>query len=202
MFLKRLFVVAILAVGLNCWNSFYNLENKETATALSSCALRFHVRANSDSKEDQELKLKVRDEICKEMYRRNSGIKNVDDAISFVKANDNHFKRIAQRVVSKYGFEYKVSSRIGCENFPKKYYGNLCFPKGNYTSYVINIGKGKGHNWWCVLYPSLCFVDSTTATVPEESREVLNDSLSSHQQEMTVIYRFKYLTFLNDWFDL
>ena len=128
---------------------------------LSNSIFRLHIIANSDSKEDQELKLKVRDKIVEYM---NTIIPKDSDKNSVVSVAQNHldnFKKIAIETIKENGYDYPVNVNIGNYYFPTKSYGNISFPAGNYDGLKIEIGNSAGQNWWCVLFPPLCFVTPT-----------------------------------------
>ena len=192
-------VIAIFATGILTWNIFLNLETKSTVSVLSHSAIRFHILANSDSVSDQTLKMRVKESVVNYIYEKTGDFKTVDEAKNFILNNDKTIKSIATKAIADNGYDYTVSSTFGFSDFPVKTYGDVIFPKGTYTSYTIKIGNGKGHNWWCVLYPQLCFVDASSGTVPDSSKERLKDSLG--EREYKTIIKFKYLKFLNNFLD-
>ena len=122
---------------------------------LSQNIVRLHVLANSDSDEDQALKLKVRDAIL--AYSKNEFTKKDE-----VKSQLDSYKNIAKEVISQNGFDYDVDVEYGNFEFPTKKYKNIALPAGNYDAVRVKIGKAEGKNWWCVMFPPLCFVDGTT----------------------------------------
>ena len=193
-------VIAIFATGILTWNIFLNLEPKSTVSVLSHSAIRFHILANSDSVSDQALKMRVKESVVNYIYEKTGDFKTVDEAKNFILNNDKTIKSIATKAIADNGYDYTVSSTFGFSDFPVKTYGDVIFPKGTYTSYTIKIGNGKGHNWWCVLYPPLCFVDVSTGVLPDNSKEKLRDSLSDTQYHTVTKYnfKFKYLKFFNN----
>ncbi|WP_370805804.1 stage II sporulation protein R [Eubacterium ventriosum] len=193
-------VIAIFATGILTWNIFLNLETKSTVSVLSHSAIRFHILANSDSVSDQTLKMRVKESVVNYIYEKTGDFKTVDEAKNFILNNDKTIKSIATKAIADNGYDYTVSSTFGFSDFPVKSYGDVIFPKGTYTSYTIKIGNGKGHNWWCVLYPPLCFVDVSTGVLPDNSKEKLRDSLSDTQYHTVTKYnfKFKYLKFFNN----
>ena len=193
-------VIAIFATGILTWNIFLNLEIKSTVSVLSHSAIRFHILANSDSVSDQTLKMRVKESVVNYIYEKTGDFKTVDEAKNFILNNDKTIKSIATKAIADNGYDYTVSSTFGFSDFPVKSYGDVIFPKGTYTSYTIKIGNGKGHNWWCVLYPPLCFVDVSTGVLPDNSKEKLRDSLSDTQYHTVTKYnfKFKYLKFFNN----
>jgi len=130
--------------------------------------IRFHVIANSDSERDQELKRKVRDLIVKEMTPEFSKAKNLDEAREIAEGHLEKISSIAAEEVQAWGEDYPVSVQLGTFGFPVKTYGDLTLPAGNYEAVRVVIGHGQGANWWCVLFPPLCFVDvSRSMGAPE-----------------------------------
>ena len=123
--------------------------------------IRFHIRANSDKEEDQELKLKIRDEILKEMKVKFKDTVDLDESREIIVANMEEMKTITENVIQKEGEDYSVDITLGQDNFPTRKYGNLVFPAGDYETLLITLGEGSGQNWWCVMFPPLCFVDIT-----------------------------------------
>ncbi|MBD9202519.1 MAG: stage II sporulation protein R [Eubacterium ventriosum] len=193
-------VIAIFATGILTWNIFLNLETKSTVSVLSHSAIRFHILANSDSVSDQALKMRVKESVVNYIYEKTGDFKTVDEAKNFILNNDKAIKSMATKAIADNGYDYTVSSSFGFSDFPVKTYGDVIFPKGTYTSYTIKIGNGKGHNWWCVLYPPLCFVDVSTGVLPDNSKKKLRDSLSDTQYHTVTKYnfKFKYLKFFNN----
>lgn len=140
--------------------------------------IRLHVIANSDSEEDQALKLEVRDEILSKI--QDSLIYADTPAIAgkILDSEKDMISEIATAKIKQKGYDYSVRVVLEERYFPAKSYGEFTFPPGNYQALCIEIGAAAGKNWWCVLFPSLCFVDDTNAIVPEESKARLQDSLS------------------------
>lgn len=184
---------------------------KVIAKDLSKSVIRFHVRANSDSAEDQQLKMKVKEAVVNYLNDNMTDVTDTKDAGHYLEASKTTITGIANKIIRDNGYDYTATSFLGKSSFPDKSYGDVRFPAGEYNSFIINIGSGKGHNWWCVLYPPLCFVDASTGILPESSKNTLKDSISSSEydyvsdetasEEEDVNIRFKYLSFLNDIFD-
>lgn len=150
---------------------------------ISDKILRFHVVANSNTMEDQELKLLVRDRIAEFLQEPLSLCQTKGDSEAAVKALLPQIREVAMACVQSCGYDYPVSVEIGERYFPEKTYGDMTFPRGYYEALTINIGSGSGRNWWCVLFPNLCFTDAVTAAVPEESRDLLKDELCEETYE-------------------
>ena len=136
---------------------------------LSQNIVRLHVIANSDTENDQLLKLKVRDAILSESRNGCTKKGQVNRKLSI-------YKEIAENIISENGYNYPVEVEYGNFKFPTKKYNNIVFPAGNYDAVRVKIGKAEGKNWWCVMFPPLCFVDGTTDTAYAESK--LRESIS------------------------
>ncbi|MBO4338821.1 MAG: stage II sporulation protein R [Clostridia bacterium] len=152
--------------------------------------LRLHIKANSDSDEDQSLKLKVRDEILKESPEIFSGVKNLKDAVKNCENAKKKIQKTAEKVIRENGYDYSVKTEIGRSFFPVKTYENeVTLPAGDYTALKITIGEGKGHNWWCVMFPPLCLPaaegEKTLSDVLDENEESLVKSNPKYE------FRFK-----------
>ena len=151
---------------------------------LSDSVLRLHIIANSDSEADQKLKLQVRDNIIKYMNSLTADSNSKTDVISIISNNLDSFKKIALNTIKENGYDYDVNIKIGNFYFPTKTYGDISFPSGNYDALKVEIGDAIGQNWWCVLFPPLCFVNSSSATVPDDSKETLKENISSEGSEV------------------
>jgi len=158
-------------------------ESKITAEDISSKLIRLHVIANSDSPEDQALKLRVRDNIIKAL---NSEFENVDDierSRKLIKSNLKKIEDIARQEIIKSGKDYKVKAVYGKFPFPIKSYGYITLPAGEYEALRVIIGEGKGANWWCVLFPPLCFVDITHGVTREDVINNLGKVLTREEMD-------------------
>lgn len=126
--------------------------------------IRFHVLANSDSEQDQALKRAVRDAILKVVSPKLAVSKSLDESRQILKQVRPDMEKIGRSVVKMAGKDYSVRTEYGHFTFPTKSYGSLVLPAGNYEALRVVIGKGQGSNWWCVLFPPLCFVDIEQST--------------------------------------
>ena len=154
---------------------------------INDIVIRFHVIANSDSDEDQKLKLKVRDVVINYLYPYMKDVKNLDESRKIIKEKNDEVIKLVNKVIKQNGYNYSVESRLSRENFPEKEYGNIIFPHGNYEAYRIIIGDGEGHNWWCVMFPPLCFADETKENVKsEQNTEKLNEYI---EEEVKVKFK-------------
>lgn len=146
-FILGLFITLIFSV-----KSYSERVSRE----ISDAVIRFHVLANSDEEFDQQLKLKVRDEILLYISDDMKNFTNRDEAELYLNSHKDEISAVAEKVIKSEGFDYSVRTELSDERYPVRYYGNAVFPEGNYKSLRVMIGSGEGHNWWCVMYPPLC----------------------------------------------
>ncbi len=152
---------------------------------ISDSVFRLHVIANSDSDEDQSLKYKVRDSLLNYMNNICTNCSSKEEAINTVSVHQDEFKQVALETIKNEGYSYNINIEIGNFEFPTKHYGDISLPAGFYDALKIEIGEAKGRNWWCVMFPSLCFIDVSSGIVPEESKEELQKTLS--EEEYSII---------------
>ncbi|MCH5267686.1 MAG: stage II sporulation protein R [Lachnospiraceae bacterium] len=151
-----------------------NLQN-----SLSREIIRLHVIANSDTNADQALKYEVRDSIITHLQNALEQAGSLPDAERILLARKAYIEETAKKTIRKNNCDYTVSISLDDRYFPAKQYGDLTFPPGTYRALCVEIGKAEGRNWWCVLFPCLCFVDETTAVVPDSSKHKLQEELSA-----------------------
>lgn len=186
---------------------FYNGEsNADMQAGISQKILRLHIVANSDSAKDQALKLKIKDEVVSYLENILKDSSSLNESIDIVSRHYDDINQICLNVMNSEGYSYTVQSAIENTEFPIKTYGDITLPAGSYTALRITIGKSEGQNWWCILYPPLCFVDATCGVVPDDSKKELKKTLTEAEyhsilnHNTNTTFRFKYLTFLNDLF--
>lgn len=158
--------------------------SQSVTDSLSQEVIRFHVVANSDTTDDQLLKQKVRDEVIDFIEPLIKECESVDDTRYILKGSLPVIKQIAEEVVRDWGKDYEVYATLDKANFPTKSYGDIVFPAGEYEACRIVIGEGKGENWWCVMYPPLCYLDVATGVVPLEGKEQLASELNEEQYQL------------------
>lgn len=146
--------------------------------------IRFHVLANSDSSADQELKLAVRDCVGTYLGEQLEGVKDVETGKNRILSYLDEIEDCASDEIAKRGYDYPVSASLETCHFPIKAYGKAVFPPGNYQALRIVIGEGEGKNWWCVLYPNLCFSGSLYSIDEDASTEKLKAVLSPEEYKM------------------
>ena len=184
--MKRKFVFIFLLIILFTLFIFFSSFNyvKSVSSDLSDSIFRLHIIANSDSKEDQELKLKVRDSVINYMNKIIPENTTKENIIFIVNEHLQDFKEIAEKTIKENGFDYVVNINIGNFYFLTKTYGDISFPSGNYDGLRIEIGSSSGQNWWCVLFPPLCFVSPTNGIVPDDSKNELKENINSEEYQI------------------
>lgn len=163
--LQLLFLAALLATALFSLFSV-STERFTTAAAIRPVygLIRFHILANSDAPEDQQLKHQVRQAVVAYLAPKIEEATTYEEAHAIILRERASVAAVARQVVADAGADYPVTVEVGRFDFPIKTYGSLTLPSGNYEALRIFIGRGEGHNWWCVLFPPLCFIDVTTST--------------------------------------
>ena len=170
---------------------------------IAGKVIRFHVVANSDSDEDQKLKLQVRDRIGVLMSDQLKNAGSIQESRQIITDHMDEIRGYAQETVLENGADYSVQAFLGRCRFPKKQYGTVSLPAGQYEALEVVLGEGKGHNWWCVMYPNLCFSGSMYRTDNEKDSREMKRVLDPEEYRVVMEsknYRVKFrlLTFLND----
>ncbi|MDZ5253160.1 stage II sporulation protein R [Clostridium sp. LIBA-8841] len=184
-------VLSILFLGILVFSIVGTSLNKRQALGvseenvvedISEKLIRFHVLANSDSNIDQQLKMKVKDEVLKYILPILNESESLEESREILKREDGNIIEIAENCIKEEGFNYTVETTLTRENFPVKEYGNIVLPQGEYEAYRILIGEGEGQNWWCVMFPPLCFIDVTKGQVAyDETEKKMKDVLSEEE---------------------
>ncbi len=169
--------------------------------------IRFHVRANSDTDEDQQLKLYVKEELVQYMGELLKDASDRSEAEDILKENIENIENVAKGVIKEHKKEYNVKAYFEDSYFPVKVYADMTFPQGVYEAFRVDIGAAEGKNWWCVLYPSLCFADISHGTMGTAAKEELEAVLDEDELELLYenkdgdkrerVYEFKIFTFPN-----
>ncbi|CUO53025.1 MULTISPECIES: stage II sporulation protein R [Clostridium] len=196
-FIIIVFIVTLFG-GCSLGNNEASLDLRElNYEEVADKLIRFHVIANSDSEEDQALKLKVRDKIIDKMSIKLESVESLDDAREILNSSIEEVNSIAKEVIAEEGFDYDVKTMLSNENFPDKIYGDYIFPQGNYEAYRVIIGSGEGQNWWCVMFPPLCFVDESKNIVDTKKLDENIANIEGKTEEnkkdndKQVIFKFK-----------
>ena len=188
-FKKFLIIIVLFVVYILL--SLFSYSNAVSAD-ISDSVFRLHVIANSDSKEDQDLKYKVRDALIEYMNSISKNVSSKEEAIQLANQNKEEFYNIAKEVISDNGFNYDVNIEIGNFSFPTKTYGDISLPAGFYDALKVEIGSSNGQNWWCVMFPSLCFVDVSEGVVPEDSKESLQSTMEEEEYNLISSDNFEF----------
>lgn len=141
------------------------------ASTVNHDVLRLHVIANSDSEEDQDAKLYVRDKVL--AYMDEYELNDKESAMAFAQENTQQFELIAQNALAEKGLDYGVKAEIGVFDFPARDYGGESYPAGKYDALKIELGEAKGQNWWCVMFPPLCLTDISYAEKMDEQNHLM-----------------------------
>lgn len=183
-----LFLTLLFTIGLSYAQKTFN--------NISDSVMRLHIIANSDSETDQSMKLRIRNRILRETQNIFTTVQSPQETLLQAKENISLIRKIAENEVERMGFDYKVKVTVGKFSFPTKSYGNLTLPAGKYNAVRIELGEAQGKNWWCVLYPPLCFTDEVLSASPDTMSK-LENNLSENdfnlisQNTVPVKVRFK-----------
>lgn len=200
---SKLGIIIILSLLLFLYTTVCAFSYAQAVSSnISDSVFRLHVIANSDSDEDQNLKYKVRDALLNYMNDICSNCSSKEEAIKIVSTYQDNFKQVALNTIKDNGYDYSVNIEIGNFEFPTKQYGDISLPAGFYDALRVEIGQAEGRNWWCVMFPSLCFVDVSSGVVPDYSKEELQDALSeeeysiiSNNSDNEIKFKFKLIEF-------
>jgi stage II sporulation protein R len=170
-------VISLVTISVLC---IKKTETDSTALqqSIATKILRFHILANSDSEADQELKLIVRDAVGEMLEKKLEGVSDLSQTEKIVTDNLSKIEKTAEKTMAENGYDYDAKATLARVEFPEKSYGAYTFPAGEYEALEVTLGAGEGHNWWCVLYPNMCFSGSVyevTDDADEELREVLSE---------------------------
>lgn len=152
-------------------------QREALAGRLAPSVLRFHILADSDRKEDQQVKLEIRSLILDYLEKHLPPDTDKKKTIDCLMENREEIVTAANAYLKEHGFDYQASLQLTNCYFPSRIYGPYVFPCGYYDAARITLGRGGGHNWWCILYPRFCFVDAACQTIPEESQKKLHQEL-------------------------
>ncbi len=176
-------ILLALGIGFICLG-IINFNFKSTEAALASNVIRFHVVANSDEVKDQELKLKVRNRVINEMKSIFTPDGDIESARCIILDNIEKIELIAKDEIEKNGYSYDAKVSLCSSYFPTKNYGEIVLPEGSYEALKIEIGKAQGQNWWCVLFPPLCFVDESCVSYSSEAADDIKNAVGKENADM------------------
>lgn len=150
------------------------------STDISEEVLRFHVLANSNSEQDQTLKTEIKDAVISMLSEELNSSTSRLETIENLENNMENIVGLAEEIIKANGYDYSVTGNITNVDFPTKTYGDMTLPAGNYKSLQLVIGEGVGDNWWCCMFPPLCFVDVASSANYEETSELVKLQLSQN----------------------
>ena len=170
---------------------------QKTMADITGNVVRLHILANSNSETDQQLKLKVRDDISTFLAPLLEDSQSVEQTKYIISQNIKNIEEEAQKSIKKHGYTYSATAVLDKFDFPQKNYENVTLPAGKYDALRITMGKGAGKNWWCVLYPQLCFFVSEKGEFSAESKNKLKNVLTDDEYSLitskNVEFKFKIL---------
>lgn len=196
-----IFFAVVIGLGLLLENG--KREALYCQQGIAGEIIRFHVIADSDCEADQLLKLKVKETVVAGLREKLCHAKDIEEARDIILENMGEIEETANEVIEKNGFSYQARASLGQAVFPVKMYGDLTFPAGQYEALKIELGKAEGKNWWCVMFPTLCYVDETKQEITEENKEKFQKILTQEEYDSItqkegnqVFYKFKIQEYL------
>ena len=175
----KLLVVGVLTL-LGVLGTAATIYSENTINGISENIVRFHIVAKSDSDIHQDVKLEVRDSVLTHLTGKMDISYSVDETINIINEEIPVIEEIAKNILVNNGYEAIATAEYGRFAFPTKQYENIELPSGSYNALRITLGSGRGNNWWCVLFPPLCFVD-TNGRIGADAETRLRESLTSNQ---------------------
>lgn len=204
--LSLIAIISIMSISIK--NEADKIDN--VSESYKEKLIRFHVIANSDTEEDQELKLKVRDEIISYLQPKLENSSSIEESEKIITSEYDNLQSISRETILDNGYEYDVKVGIEYSNFPTKQYSNVILPAGEYKALKVVIGEGEGKNWWCVMFPPLCFVDEENGVIDKSTDEKLQSVLDEEEYNLittknkeegnVVKFKFKIVEVVKDMF--
>lgn len=189
---KIILISLLISLVLTSFLTVFSKEySKKVQDDLASSVIRFHVIANSDLEEDQELKRKVRDVVLQNMKDSLNNSDDINETRVILSDNIDYIEQLSREVILKWNKNYDVKVRLCQSNFPTKRYGDIVLPPGEYETLKIELGEAKGHNWWCVMFPPMCFVDATHGVVPDEMKDELKNVLTDDEYNLILATKYE-----------
>ncbi|MGG3496773.1 stage II sporulation protein R [Peribacillus simplex] len=180
---KHLAIIYLLILTIGTIVSIYmpkaEMVGAEETMVIPDEAIRLRILANSDTEEDQSVKRLIRDEVNKDITKWVEELTSLDDARDVITSHLPDIQATAEAVIKEHGLEQSVKVNFGQAEFPTKLYGQYLYPAGDYEAVIITLGEGEGANWWCVLFPPLCFLDFSNGTAVSQSPIVEDEEKES-----------------------
>lgn len=202
------FLISYLALGvyiiLISRHSY--IPSSSIQEGLAQKVLRFHVIADSDDPADQKIKLLVKNTLIEYLKPYLSDVSEKQQAMETISNLLPELENISDQVLAEHGYSYTAKASLGKTIFPIKVYGDLALPEGIYDALCVRLGRAEGKNWWCIMFPSLCFLDDSLTVVPEESKTELQCLLTEEEYEAILLtppkikYEFKLFQWLKNLF--
>ncbi len=181
---RKKYIIGFIILGLILSSlGLYVADVYKNIYSYKNNLIRFHVIANSDAPMDQALKLKVRDKVINEMSKK-FNTKDIEEAKEIILDNIDDIEKMASEEIQKNGYSYPVRVALEESKFPTKNYGNIALPAGTYEALRVVIGSGQGKNWWCVLFPPLCFIDVKNGLTDQQTKGELKQVLTEDEYNM------------------
>lgn len=205
MFLKKLYQVGKPAIeAAEVLSSFDSDENKDD---LEGSIIRFHVKANSNSEEDMNLKYAVRDQVLDALSRKLMNCETMEETEHKINDNLSALKQVAEKTIRSKGYNYAVKVYLTYDEFPMRQYGELVLPAGKYRALRVDIGEAKGENFWCLLYPAMCYTSDSGAVLSREDGKEIKKELSEEDYDRLFVRKsvprkqIKYKLKIVEWFE-
>ena len=183
--MKKISFIICLSILTICTIAGLRIRRQQALSQqhIASQIIRLHVIANSDETADQTLKKEVKDRVVTYLRSKMNQAASIQAARQVICQEMDALKEIAEKKIRQEGYDYPVTVSLGTTYFPVKEYGDMAFPAGDYEALRVQIGKSKGRNWWCVMYPNMCFEGSVYEVVDGKSEKVLKDTLSETEYQ-------------------
>lgn len=199
LYLRRVIFFVIIAFALGAlFNISWSFNSDGPSNKEYESLIRFHVIANSDTDEDQELKLKIRNIVLHKIEADLEKAKSLEEAREYILNNLSLLEELVQEEINNLGYSYPAAAILSKTDYPTRAYGDIIMPAGTYESLRIIIGEGKGSNWWCVLFPPLCFIDITHSIAQNKAMPVMGMDEEKDIHKKPVQIKFKFIEVLKD----
>lgn len=182
--MKRKELLGLLLILITGLFLIYNTLKRDELYCQEEIAgeiIRLHVIADSDDEKDQLLKLAVKDAVVEDLRGKLENAETIEEARGIILENLEELEELSDEIIEENGFPYKADASLGQAVFPIKRYGDLIFPAGEYEALRIELGKAEGKNWWCVMFPTLCYVDEAKQVITEENKEKFKEILTEEE---------------------
>lgn len=198
------FMLGIYIMAIGCRN--LSIPSSSLQAGIAKEVLRFHVIANSDTKTDQEIKYLIKDSIINYLKPYLVESKSKEESIKIISSHIQYLTILTNTILSEHNYNYTCTVELNSTWFPVKVYGDITLPAGTYDALCIRLGKSEGKNWWCIMFPQLCFLDDTYTVVPKDSKKELQNLLTEEEYEAiltsppSVTYKFKLFEWIKEFF--